>query len=47
MCEKHEGQTEMHRVDGDELDRWIKEFTSDETQLGEMWIDGEIGGTRW
>ena len=47
VCEKHEGQTEMHRVDGDELNRWIKEFTSDETQLGEMWIDGEIGGTRW
>ena len=47
VCEKHDGQTEMHRLDRVELERWLKEFRSDETQLGEMWIDGEIGGTRW
>lgn len=47
VCEKHAGQTEMHRLDRAELERWLKEFRSDETQLGEMWIDGEIGGTRW
>ena len=47
VCEKHEGQTEMQRLDRDELERWLNEYRSDETQLGEMWIDGEIGGTRW
>ena len=47
VCEKHEGQTEMHRLDSAELEDWLKDYRSDETQLGEMWIDGEIGGTRW
>ena len=47
VCEKHDGQTQMHRLDRAELEDWLNDYRSDETQLGEMWIDGEIGGTRW
>lgn len=42
ICEKHDGQTRMNRVDGEQLKEWLKEYT-----LGDLWMRGDIGGTRW
>ena len=42
VCEKHEGQTQMQRLDGERLAVWLKHY-----RLGELWMRGEIGGTRW
>ena len=42
VCEKHEGQTQMHRLDRDKLAEWLERY-----RLGELWIKGGIGGTRW
>ena len=42
ICEKHDGQTRMNRLDGEPLKEWLKEY-----KLGELWMRGDIGGTRW
>jgi hypothetical protein len=42
VCEKHEGKTEMRRLKKDELTSWLDKY-----RLGELWIRGQIGGTRW
>lgn len=42
ICEKHEGQTQLKRLDRDELEAWLKDY-----RLGELWTRGELGGTRW
>ncbi len=42
VCEKHDGQTEMTRLDGERLSQWLKEYS-----LGTLWSQGEIGGNRW
>lgn len=42
ICEKHEGQTEMKRLCSDELAEWLKRY-----RLGQLWIKGQLGGTRW
>lgn len=42
VCEKHQGQTEMRRLDEDELSDWLKKY-----RLGELWMRGELGGKRW
>jgi predicted ATPase len=42
VCEKHEGQTEMKRLDADELSVWLQKY-----RLGQLWIDGQLGGKRW
>ena len=42
VCEKHNGQTEMRRLRKEEVDPWLNEY-----RLGELWIDGQIGGKRW
>ena len=42
VCEKHDGQTRMNRVDGEQLKEWLQEYT-----LGDLWTRGDIGGTRW
>ena len=42
VCEKHDGQTEMRRLDRNELEVWLKQYG-----LGELWLRGEIGGNRW
>lgn len=42
VCEKHEGQTEMRRLNRTELTTWIEKY-----RLGELWMSGELGGTRW
>lgn len=42
ICEKHEGQTEMRRLDSQKLSVWLEDY-----RLGELWTRGELGGTRW
>ena len=42
VCEKHDGQTEMRRLDKGDLARWLKDYT-----LGNLWSSGQLGGNRW
>lgn len=42
VCEKHDGKTEMRRLDKDQLKDWLDKYS-----LGELWRKGELGGTRW
>lgn len=42
VCEKHEGQTRINRLKSDDLAHWLKDY-----RLGQLWMRGEIGGTRW
>lgn len=42
VCEKHEGKTQMHRLKKEELKDWLTKY-----RLGELWIRGKVGGTRW
>jgi predicted ATPase len=47
ICEKHEGQTMTKRLDGERLRVWLESYKSGGSRLGESWIRGELGGTRW
>lgn len=42
VCEKHEGCTEMKRLSARELAVWLDKY-----RLGQLWIDGQLGGKRW
>jgi predicted ATPase len=42
VCEKHHGSTKMSRLSADALKVWLEKY-----RLGELWIRGELGGTRW
>ena len=42
VCEKHDGQTSMRRLDPAELAQWLEKY-----RLGSLWTRGQIGGTRW
>ncbi len=42
VCEKHEGCTLMRRLQRDELAGWLEKY-----RLGQLWMKGQIGGTRW
>ncbi|HND18819.1 MAG TPA: AAA family ATPase, partial [Acidobacteriota bacterium] len=42
VCEKHNGQTEMNRLNKKELAEWLEDY-----RLGQLWTMGQIGGTRW
>ncbi len=42
VCEKHEGQTTLRRPDPDALAVWLEKY-----RLGRLWMDGQLGGTRW
>lgn len=42
VCEKHNGCTKIRRLDQNELKVWLNKY-----KLGELWIKGQIGGTRW
>ncbi|MCD6308952.1 MAG: AAA family ATPase [Candidatus Latescibacteria bacterium] len=42
VCEKHDDKTLMQRLKSRELEEWLEKF-----RLGELWLKGEIGGTRW
>ena len=42
VCEKHDGQTAMRRLDKDDLTKWLEDYT-----LGNLWSSGQLGGNRW
>ncbi|MFZ3132777.1 MAG: AAA family ATPase [Desulfosporosinus sp.] len=42
VCEKHEGSTQLKRLEKDLLIDWLERYS-----LGELWRKGEIGGNRW
>ncbi len=46
VCEKWDGQTEMKRLDKDELAVWLEDY-SEGYSLGKLWRRGQLGGTRW
>ena len=42
VCEKHDGQTSMSRLDRSDLKVWLEKYS-----LGELWTSGDLGGVRW
>ena len=42
VCEKHEGKTEMTRLLAADLTVWLDKY-----RLGQLWIEGQLGGKRW
>ena len=42
ICEKHDGETEMCRLDKADLSKWLDDYS-----LGNLWTSGELGGNRW
>ena len=42
VCEKHNGGTEMRRLDKAALSDWLEDYS-----LGQLWSKGELGGNRW
>ena len=42
VCEKHDGQTVMRRLDEKKMAAWLEDY-----RLGELWSSGEIGGNPW
>ncbi len=42
VCEKHEGQTQLTRLQEPELRGWLERYT-----LSQLWTKGKLGGTRW
>ena len=42
VCQKEKGQTKMKRVDKEELACWLERYS-----LGDYWMRGGLGGTRW
>ncbi|MGB4977240.1 MAG: AAA family ATPase, partial [Anaerolineae bacterium] len=42
VCEKHAGQTVMQRLEAEQLAHWLQDY-----RLGELWMRGDLGGTRW
>ena len=42
VCEKHDRRTEMRRLKKDELAKWLEKY-----RLGQLWMDGQLGGKRW
>lgn len=42
ICEKHDGETEMRRLDKADLSKRLDAYG-----LGDPWTSGELGGNRW
>jgi predicted ATPase len=42
VCEKDDQGTHMQRLDPEQLREWLTEYS-----LGDLWLKGQIGGTRW
>ncbi len=42
ICEKHQGRTQLRRLQSHELAHWLKDYS-----LGTLWTKGELGGNRW
>jgi predicted ATPase len=42
VCEKRNGCTEIRRLKENDLKVWLEQY-----RLGQLWIQGQLGGTRW
>ena len=42
VCEKPEASTQLRRLSAEEFERWLEEY-----RLGDLWLQGQLGGTRW
>lgn len=42
VCEKRDGQSQMKRLDSEQLEIWLEKYS-----LGYLWSIGELGGNRW
>ena len=42
VCEKHNGASIMKRLDQERLQVWLEKYS-----LGQLWLRGDLGGTRW
>jgi predicted ATPase len=42
VCEKSEAGTSFERLEQSSLEEWLEKY-----RLGDLWIQGELGGTRW
>jgi len=42
VCENVDGSTQLERLTPETLGPWLEKY-----RLGELWLRGEIGGTRW
>ena len=42
VCERDQDGTHMQRLEPDKLSTWLEKYS-----LGEVWLSGELGGTRW
>lgn len=42
VCERDDDGTQMRRLDKEQLAPWLERYS-----LGDLWMKGEIGGTRW
>ena len=42
VCEKQDGCTRLRRLNRDDLAQWLVRYS-----LGELWMKGELGGSRW
>lgn len=42
VCSKQHGETALERLNADDLREWLEKY-----RLGQLWMKGEIGGTRW
>lgn len=42
ICEKHARHSSMRRVVAGELTEWLEKY-----RLGQLWLRGQLGGTRW
>ena len=42
VFDKEDGATRTQRLNGEELSEWLNKYS-----LGELWLKGQVGGTRW
>ncbi len=42
VCEKHQGMTKIQRLEAEEVAPFLERY-----RLGELWMSGALGGTRW
>ena len=47
ICEKSDGATQLRRLDSAEIKSWLERYKHELGSLGDLWVSGEIGGTRW
>ena len=42
ICDKQDGTTKLRRLSKENIESWLEDY-----RLGEIWMSGQIGGTRW